>query len=559
MSKPSDQDSDPLRDKLIGLGERSVRKTYYPELQRRLSDLERFRVLLDVVSDAIFLVDIASSRIIDLNAAAGRLIGRHKSEAKRIGLRDAFPGETADVWGGHLPADGKAGLPAEERFQMSMRASDGRLVPLEVSLSLHAFEGNRYAVAVVRDITDRKRAEDELKQAKEAAESANKAKSEFLANISHEIRTPMNGIIGMAELALLTATDAQTREYLGFIKQSGHSLLNIINDILDFAKIEAGRMRLDVSEFDVRRMVETTLRPLSFTARDKGLSLRWSIDSGIPERLAGDEGRIRQVLTNVVGNAIKFTERGRIAVRVDRAEPEDQADGGLVRLLFRVRDTGIGIPADKHEKIFESFSQVGTSAHLKYGGTGLGLAISKQLVGMMGGRIWVESNLGKGSTFYFTVRLSRTAVPATGAPSRTLEHQAPEAGEPLSILLVEDNLINQILAQSLLEQRGHEVVVASNGREALEKLKGRHFDCVFMDVRMPEMSGEKATGIIRSGAVEGVDPGIPIIALTAYALAGDRERLLAAGMDDYLAKPIDMQELSRVLLSVARKIKKSAE
>ncbi|WP_027368016.1 PAS domain-containing hybrid sensor histidine kinase/response regulator [Desulfocurvibacter africanus] len=558
MNKRSDRGSDPLRDKLIGLGERSVRKTYYPELQRRLSDLERFRVLLDAVSDAILLVDIASSRIIDLNKAACRLIGRCKPEAVRISLRDALPGETADAWGEHLSAGGEAGLPAEERFQMSMRASDGHIVPLEINLSLHYFESKRYAVAVVRDITDRKKAEDELKQAKEAAESASRTKSEFLANISHEIRTPMNGIIGMVELALLTASDVQTREYLGFIKQSGLALLNIINDILDFSKIEAGRLQLDLREFDPRHMVETTLRPLSYMAKKKDLPLRWSIDPDVPERLAGDQGRIRQVLTNVVGNAIKFTERGSVVVRVDRTEPEGLAGGESVQLLFSVRDTGIGIPADKQEKIFESFSQVGTSAHMKYGGAGLGLSISRQLVEMMGGRIWVESDPGKGSTFHFTVRLSRAAGPAVGKRVQALE-KAPEASEPLSILLVEDNLINQLLAQSLLEQRGHEVVVASNGREALEKLEGRHFDCIFMDVRMPEMSGEEATGIIRSGAVKGVDPRIPIIALTAYALEGDKERLLAAGMDDYISKPIDMQELARVLSWVAQKVKKSAE
>lgn len=556
MNRHSDRNSHSVRDKLIGLGERSVRKTYYPELQRRLSDLERFRVLLDAVSDAILLVDVASSRIIDLNEAACRLIGRCKPEALRISLRDALPGETVDSWGEHLSAGGGA-LPAEERFQMSMRASDGHIVPLEVSLSLHDFEGRRYAVAVVRDITDRKKAEDDLKQAKEAAESASRAKSEFLANISHEIRTPMNGIIGMVELALLTAADVQTREYLGFIKQSGLSLLNIINDILDFSKIEAGRLQLDLSEFDPRHMVETTLRPLSYMAKEKDLPLRWSIDADVPERLAGDQGRIRQVLTNVVGNAIKFTERGSVVVRVDRTEPEGLAGGESVQLLFSVRDTGIGVPADRREKIFESFSQVGTSAHMKYGGAGLGLAISKQLVEMMGGKIWVESEPDKGSTFHFTVRLSRATGPAIGTLARALD-QAVEAGEPLSILLVEDNLINQLLAQSLLEQRGHNVVVASNGREALEKLKGRHFDCIFMDVRMPEMSGEEATGIIRSGAIEGVDPRIPIIALTAYALEGDKERLLAAGMDDYISKPIDMQELARVLSWVARKVKKPA-
>ncbi len=557
MSRPSDREHDPLRDKLIGLGERSVRKTYYPELQRRLADLERFRVLLDAVGDAIFLVDIASDRIIDLNDAACRLIGRSKPEAKRIGLRDVLPGETADSWEGHLSAGGEADLPAEERFQMVMHAPDDRSVPLEISLSLHIFEGKRYAVAVVRDITERKKTEDELKQAKETAEAASRAKSEFLANISHEIRTPMNGIIGMAELALLTASDGQTREYLGFIKQSGHSLLNIINDILDFSKVEAGRMRLDIGEFDLRHMMETTLRPLSFSAKDKGLPLLWSVDSDIPERLSGDQGRIRQVLTNVVGNAIKFTERGSVIVRVERTEPEVRTGGEDVRLLFSVRDTGIGIPAEKQESIFESFSQVGTSAHMKYGGTGLGLAISKQLVGIMGGRIWVVSEPDKGSTFYFTVGLSRAASRTETA--RTQESgKTSETSEPLSILLVEDNLINQFLAQSLLEQRGHKVAVATNGREALEILKKQHFDCVFMDVRMPEMSGEEATRIIRSGALKEVDPHVPIIALTAYAVTGDRERLLAVGMDDYISKPIDMQELSRVLSSVARNIKRPA-
>ncbi len=428
---------------------------------------------------------------------------------------------------------------AEEREWTYLRKDGSRFKALLSVVPCRDSKGRITGYSkIANDITEQKRIEAELREAKQAADDANKAKSEFLASMSHEIRTPMNGIIGMANLALKTPLRADQKECLDTIKESGDALMVVINDILDFSKVEAGMLLLEEIDFDLRQKMDSVINALSTRAAEKCVELTCQVDPDVPKWLTGDPGRLRQIIFNLLGNSLKFTDQGEIALRVI-AEEVNGGDPKRCWLHFAVSDTGIGIPPEKQQAIFQAFSQADTSTTRRFGGTGLGLTISARLVEMMGGRIWVESDVGHGSTFHFTALFnlpSKIVEPASPSPV------AVPLAQHLKILVAEDNAINRLVAVRMLELAGHQVALATNGKEALSALDQGHFDLVLMDAQMPVMDGFEATALIRAGE-KATGKHIPIVAMTAHAMKGDRERCLEAGMDGYVPKPIQEHEL----------------
>lgn len=714
MKRHSDSESevpenwDSLRDKIIGLGERSIRKSYYPELQQRLIDLERFRALLDQSNDVILLIHAISGRIADANSFASQQLGYSYEKLLTLSLHE-LASPASSKWIDECISGGKEKAGRRERITTALRRYNGEEIPVEVAVSLVTFEEVLYAVVVarditerkdaeealrkandelesrvqnrteelqlarqqlmdmieflpdatfvidrdkkviawnqaleemtglskqdmlgkgdyayaapfyglarpvlidmidlqdslirsldytsierkddkicaetyaqslfggkgaylwctaspildsegrcvgaiesIRDITERKRAEEELKRAKEAAEVAARAKSEFLANMSHEIRTPLNAIIGITGLLFEDVLTPDQREYVEMIHSSGDSLLAIINDILDFSKIDEGKMELERQPFDLHRCIKDALELMASKAEEKGIGLSYFIDNQIPLAINGDSVRLRQILVNLVSNAVKFTEKGEVEVRV---EPVGEPVGGR-EIHIAIKDTGIGIPGDRVDRLFQSFSQVDASTTRKYGGTGLGLAISKRLVELMGGRIWVESDPGRGSTFHFTILAEGITGKSINAIDSIAQPKADmQKGEcrTLRILLAEDNAINQKVMLRMLKKLGYCADVAANGLEVLKAIERQPYDVVLMDVQMPEMDGLDAARAIRRTLPSEGQP--KIIAITAYALKGDRERCIKAGMDCYISKPVQFKELRETLESLFR-------
>ncbi|HQU41205.1 MAG TPA: PAS domain-containing protein [Pirellulales bacterium] len=678
------------------------------------SELEQLTRFLDEVLDELpimlFVKDAEHLRLERLNKAGERLLGFSRAELIGKSDYDLFPADEADFFVAKdrdvLRSRRMLDIPEEAiQTRFGERILHTRKIPLFDERGRPT-----YLVGISEDITAAKQAEEELRRAKQAAEEASRAKSEFLANVSHEIRTPMNGIIGMTELALDTDLTSQQREFLSMVRDSADGLLSVINDILDFSKIEAGKLDLESLAFPLRDTLGDTMKTLALRAHRKGLELACQVLADVPDGLAGDAARLRQIVVNIVGNAIKFTDAGEVVMRVEReAHGAALHDGGQVAaalrdaesssptegernspprsvgatwdenvvLHFAVRDTGIGISPDKQQSIFAPFVQADGSTTRRFGGTGLGLAISARLVELMGGRIWLESEPGRGSTFHFTARFAVASTPLASAISaspvdlqdlrvlvvddnatnrRILEEmlrnwhmqatvvasadealgemeRACAAGEPyplvlldalmpgvdgyelarrinddlkyagatimmlsssdplsrdqqprlaaslmkpikqselfdaimtslgvslrqeekpasvaapasrrLRILLAEDNAVNQKFVRHVLEKRGHDVEVVSNGRAALSAIETGRFDLVLMDVQMPELSGFEATAEIR-GRERAGGGRLPIIAMTAHAMKGDRERCLAAGMDEYISKPIQAGRL----------------
>lgn len=540
--------------------------------QELLKSETQFRSIWEASCEPMFLTD-SSGMIVKVNAAFARLLETGQTSLEGMSVTGLFVPEDREA----LREFHRARFASEVKehvFERELHFLQGRSGIFENSTTRVDVPGQPpQMLYILRDVTEQKRNAEELARARDAAEAANRelvaanrnleetgrlaremadraealsaAKSDFLANMTHEVRTPLNGILGMTGLALETQLGSDQREYLELVKSSAEALLNLVNDVLDFSKYEVGKLRLDCVEFSLRKMVRDVLRPLALRASASELAFESVIQDQVPDRLIGDPLRISQVLRNLAGNAIKFTNRGKVSVNV-RVE---SAEGSQATLCFSVADTGIGVPSEKHLLIFEPFTQADGSTTRKYGGTGLGLSICSGLVQLMNGRIWVESEPGVGSTFRFTVPLE---LPAS--EQATVTEVPPSVKRKLRVLVAEDNSVNQRLAARLLEREGHEVTIAGSGQEALLEFEQRHvagtqFDLILMDVQMPLVDGLQATGRIRE-MERGSGRRVPIVAMTAQTAESDRLRCLESGMDAYIAKPVRVPELMRMIESV---------
>jgi len=530
--------------------------------ENALKESERLLAsIIDFLPDATSVID-KEGRVISWNKSMEKMTGVKAEQILGKGDYEyalPFYGERRPVL---IDAVRGSDQNFEKKYDSIKRQEDGTLgaeahIPnlcgneayiLGSASALYDSNGNYWgAIESIRDITKRKRAEEDLQRAKEKAEFATRAKSEFLANMSHEIRTPMNAVIGMTGLLLDENLTKSQREDVEIIRSSGDTLLTIINNILDLTKIETEMIELERQPFDLHDCLEVSLDMVAMDAKRKGLETEYTFVDYVPTVILGDPTRINQILINLLNNAVKFTEKGKITISVSSRAVED----GNYEINFAVKDTGIGIPEDKMGRLFQSFSQVDASTARRYGGIGLGLAISKRLAELMGGKMWALCEVGKGSTFYFTIMVEPTLC----GPIEIGRHESRvdvqgDLNKGLSILLAEDNLVNQMVTQKMLNKLGYRADVAANGIEVLQALERRHYDVVLMDVQMPEMDGLEATQAIRQRWPEGERPSI--IAMTASALKGDRDMCLAAGMDDYVSKPVKIEMLRAALVACGK-------
>jgi PAS domain S-box-containing protein len=504
------------------------------EVSAQAATNRRLAEIVAQSSEAIITLDL-NGIVEHWNPAATHLLGYSAEEAVGASFGRFLPETPSGMMRAMLSRIRSHAPRAEE--DVLLRAKSGAHVETALATAPLFDDGGAHVGEIVigRDVGERNRAARELRQAKDAAEAANRAKSEFLATMSHEIRTPMNGVLGMTHLVLETELNARQRRYLELAQSSAQALLVILNDILDLSKIEAGKLTLEEVDFSLADLIEELSHLFATQCEQKGIALSHAIGVDVPRAARGDPARLRQVLFNLLGNAVKFTEKGTVSLRVERA-----ADApGMLR--FSVADSGIGMTPEQRARIFQPFVQADGSMTRRYGGTGLGLTICARLVAMMGGRIEVASEAGRGSEFHFTIPLAEAAAPDRPASPRA---SAPGKAGGGVILLAEDTPVNQLLAVKLLERRGYKVLVAGNGLEATQAYGRGGVDLILMDVHMPVMDGYEAATLIRELEREAGDARhVPIVALTASVMAEDRQRCAEAGMDDFLAKPIDHKAL----------------
>ncbi|MHC1710626.1 MAG: PAS domain S-box protein [Solidesulfovibrio sp.] len=532
---------------IVGVGlDITARKQSEREL---LASETKYRALLASMRDG-FVVVAPNNRIVESNPAFREMLGYTDAELARMTYFDITP----EIW--HEAEETLLRTAVDTHgfsdvFEKEYRRKDGSIFP--VALRLHRYPSRagddcRY-FAIVRDITDVKGIEADLRSAKEAAETANRAKSDFLAKMSHDIRTPLHAVIGMTELTLGTELSPQQRDSLETVRESAGSLLELINGVLDISRIEARKLEVTREDFDLRRTLAATIRTMRPQALRKELSLTLAISPRTPRFVKGDQVRLRQILVNLIGNALKFTEQGGVTVQV-RPAPGESPPPGQTLLECSVADSGVGIQPDRLGRIFEMFTQADSTVSRQYGGTGLGLAICKELAKLMGGRIEARSTPDQGSVFCVTLPFATGQAPPSPKPAAAKPLPPTGAKSALRILLAEDIPINIKVATTYLARCGHEATVAHNGREALECLSRQKFDLVLMDLEMPEVDGLEATRRLRAGQAGPANRDIPVIAMTAHALSGSMERCLAAGMTAYLPKPLDFKNLSNILEQV---------